>query len=930
MSKIYKAISILVIGLGYLPTNLVATEKNAVFSMETNNPKEAFAVRRIIEFWKDQDYEIVKIQINDFLSKHPDSVLCQPLKGILGDIYLHDGNYSEALSIYEQITENGVEKKIFINKLQCLYNLKRYRDLSELGYKFLSENSIEEHQQADFYFLLAEALLYQSIDMADEKMQEELALQAQKYYSMLENTRHKDSAAFAIAETFRLLKQYAQSVSHYENLMRIFPNRAEELSFQIANLQSYYDPATAIVGFKSIIEKKGDYAEKAQFNLLSLYFRLEQYANILEESKLAPIPQEQSPVYTYMIGKSYYMTKQYELAFDTLQKLLEDKITDSEMIRNSLLIQMSCNYQLNRENEFRTVLATFQKGYPEDIELPRAFFMHAILCKRMNRLDLAKEILQDILTNYPNFEDQESCLLEYALINHDLKDWRTSYSYLTEFTQRFPNSPHNISWKYYLSSCFHLQRDPDQSYYTPEQFAKDLERILQKREIFSPNEYLEYELVYAKVLYQIGQFAEAIPIFSRYIDTPGSDIHLAYAHYYMALSHYYINSHPEYFYKNMEKAIALQPSFEEDIAIQLQLFNSYISHYNQAEESQNKKDLLQHAASHLYKAYTLQSNLELSNQLWLANYFYTKSIADPSLSEHEITTARNRSKELFKNAIFDKNDQLSLNILEPCLEKEVITYAKLLHSMKEYTPSIDLLEQCLEKQQEGGYVGKYQKEALLLLAQSYHLLENCEKALETYTKIIALQPDDSTITVSDPILDEAYLQISRLKFAALSPEEKVITNPEVLTILSYLKDLQIRKFVETEPLHLEAAMEYAEIRFAIANQEERYEKYLFFLNRIKDDLLAQNDALSISYHENLRKIPEKILLYSSYLKFIDAEIFRMHANLELERNHSLESEEYYEKALALLTEIQGNNLTESLKHRVQQSIIKINQLTDYE
>lgn len=929
MSKIYATISMFVMGLGFLSTNLVSAEKNAVFSMETNNPKEAFAVRRIIEFWKDQDYEIVKIQINDFLSKQPDSVLCHPLRGILGDIYLHDGDYTQALSIYEQIPDFEVEKKIFINKLQCLYNLKRYRELSEHAYKFLTQNSVQENQQADFYFLLAEALLYQSIDSTDENMQEELALQAQKYYCMLDTTRHKDSAAFAIAETFRLLKQYPQSVSHYESLIQSYPNRAEELSFQIANLQSNYDPSNAILGFKSIIEKKGDYATKAQFNLLSLYFRLEQYEKVLEESILASIPQEQSTVYTYMIGKSHYMTKHYERAFECLQKLLEEKISNSEMIRNALLIQISCNYELNREKEFSAVLSEFQKTYPDDIELPRAFFMHAILCKRMNRLDLSKEILESILTKYPYFEDHESCLLEYALINHDLKDWRTSYSYLTEFTQKFPNSSHNISWKYYLSSCFYLQRDPDQSYYTPQQFAKDLERILQKRDIFSPDEYLEYELVYAKILYQIGQFADAIPIFSCYIDTAESDTHMADAHYYIALSHYHINSHPEYFYKNMEKAMVLQPSFEEDIAIQLQLFNSYISHYNQSQESDNRNNLLEHAASHLYKAYTLQTTLELSNQLWLANYFYNKATTEPSLSESDITSASNKSKELFKNAIFDEDDQLKLNILEPSLEKETITYAKLLHSLKEYTISIDLLQQCLEKHEQAGSIGKYQKEALLLLAQSYHILDNCEKALETYTKIIALEEGNSP-TISDPILDEAYLQISRLEFAALPPSDRLITNPEVLKILSYLKDLQIRKYVDTEPLHLEAAMEYAEIRFAIAKQEERYEKYLFFLNRIKDDLLSQNDALSMSYHENLKKVPEKVLLYTSYLKFIDAEIFRMHANLELERNHSLESEEYYEKALALLTEIQGNNLTESLKHRVQQSIIKINQLTDYE
>lgn len=929
MSKIYATISILVMGLGSLTTNAIAAEKDAIFSMETNDPKEAFAVRRIIEFWKDQDYEIVKIQINDFLLKQPDSALCHPLRGILGDIYLHEGAYEQALSTYEQITDREVEKKIFINKLQCLYSLKRYPDLSNLAYGFLSQNSIPEHQTADFYFLLAESLLHQSIGALDEEIAKQFATEAQKYYSVLEKTRHKDSAAFAIAETYRLLKKYPEAVAHYENLMQNYPRRTDELSFQIANIQSNYDPENAMLGFKSIIEKNNDFTARAQFNLLSLYFRLEQYQDLLNESTGAPIPEEQSTAYTYMIGKSHYMTKQYELAVQSLQKLLDEKLASLDMLRNALLIQMNCHYELNREKEFSTALTEFVSTYPSDRELPKAFFMHAILCKRMDRLDLSKKILEEIITKYPDFEDHESCLLEYALVNHDLKDWRTSYSYLSEFLEKFPNSSHNISWKYYLSCCFHLQQDSDQTYYTQEQFAKDLERILQKPNIFSPEEYLEYELVYAKMLYQIGQFADAIPIFSRYIDSSTLENHMADAHYYMALSHYHINSPPEYFYTNMKNAMALQPALEEDIPVQLQLFNSYISHYNQVTEAAQKNDLLEQAATHLYKAYTLQSTLELSNQLWLANYFYERADKDASSSDVDSISHNEKSKELFKNAILDDKDQIKLDMSEASLEREIITYARLLHRVKEYTESIHLLEQCIEKNTELSHSGKYHKEALLLLAQGYHILQDSEKALQTYKKIVELQPSEVVIA-SDPILDEAYLQISRLEFAALPTTERLITNPEVLKILSYLKDLQIRKYVDTEPLHLEAAIEYADIRFAIAKQEEKYEKYLFFLNRIKEDLLSQNDSLSISYHENLRKVPEKVLLYTSYLKFIDAEIFRMHANLELEQSHSLESEEYYEKALALLTEIQRNNLTESLKSRVQQSIIKINQLTDYE
>ena len=431
------------------------------------------------------------------------------------------------------------------------------------------------------------------------------------------------------------------------------------------------------------------------------------------------------------------------------------------------------------------------------------------------------------------------------------------------------------------------------------------------------------------MLYQIGQFADAIPIFSRYIEASTSENHMADAHYYMALSHYHINSPPEYFYKNMKNAMALQPALEEDIPVQLQLFNSYISHYNQVDNATDRNNLLEQAAKHLYKAYTLQSTLELSNQLWLANYFYEQADKAASSVDADSISHNEKSKELFKNAIFDNKDQIKLDTMDASLEREIVTYAKLLHRVREYTASIHLLQQCIEKNTELSHIGKYHKEALLLLAQGYHILQDSEKALQTYKKIIELQPNELAIA-SDPIVDEAYLQISRLEFAALSTTERLITNPEVLKILSYLKDLQIRKYVDTEPLHLEAAIEYADIRFAIAKQEEKHEKYLFFLNRIKEDLLSQNDSLSISYHENLRKVPEKVLLYTSYLKFIDAEIFRMHANLELEQSHGLESEEYYEKALALLTEIQRNNLTESLKNRVQQSIIKINQLTDYE
>ena len=90
---------------------LSARDQVKILSLQPQSDEEAFLVRRIAEFWKDGDYQIVQSQIMTFLEKYPDSQLKDHLKGILGDLYLQKDNYDHALSLYSEIGNRECARK---------------------------------------------------------------------------------------------------------------------------------------------------------------------------------------------------------------------------------------------------------------------------------------------------------------------------------------------------------------------------------------------------------------------------------------------------------------------------------------------------------------------------------------------------------------------------------------------------------------------------------------------------------------------------------------------------------------------------------------------------------------------------------------------------------------------------------------------------
>ncbi|MCB1084354.1 MAG: hypothetical protein KDK61_08585, partial [Simkania sp.] len=260
------------------------------------------------------------------------------------------------------------------------------------------------------------------------------------------------------------------------------------------------------------------------------------------------------------------------------------------------------------------------------------------------------------------------------------------------------------------------------------------------------------------------------------------------------------------------------------------------------------------------------------------------------------------------------------------LENEVVKLAKLFEYQNAQTKKRDLLKGLLEQQSEKPDLNwSSQKGALFELAMVYEALGEKEKALETFSFIHAQANHFPTALAC-----HASLEASRLHFELIEEGMRNEKNEEILSILNDLKELQIRKNANSEPMHLEAALEYAKIRSVISNADEQDARYLFFLSRIKDDFTSSEDLVTQDYLVNLGRDTGKRQIFDAYMKFIDAEKIRSEAKNLYKQERLSEMEELHESALTIYSEIKNDpNTPSDLYERTITSIKEINALNSY-
>ncbi len=872
----------------------------AMVPQEKLTQQEAFFLRRMTEFWKDRDYPLVKKQIEDFLAKNTESAIHDNLHAILADILYQERDYSKALLFYGKINDVSLQQKTLVRKAQCLYLLGDYDAVIAEALPVVADKT--NNAESELQFLLADSLFRKLQKIADVSQQKELASLAKPLLLGLYETTYKDKVLLPLAEVHRLLEENAQAAALYVVLAETMPDRKEEILLQAASLQMNFSKSDAIATFQKVVDLGQGKAREAAYNELLLLFQEDRFSDLtLRAAVLAPhLTDEKMALFNFCLGRSHFKLEQFSDAIVYFERYLQQEKEATSYKRAAFLTLISCSQKINDPQLFDQVLEQFLTAFPGDEEAGKALLLHAQTALQSGNVDQATTDLGRLLIAYPNLPEKETLLYDHALLLSKTQKWQESHDAFISFLNKFPQSPHvNLIWVSIVHcSVQELKAASPENVLTKKgQLASDLQQALSKSNLFSPEEQANYRFLVGQLHFDLQNYLEAlIQLTSFSTDFPDHPS-IPQAFILQARLHHELNSAPEIFVAIAEKALEVTKDQENKTALRLQLFNAYLTmkEYDRA-------------AHHLYQTHMIDDiSVQIENQLWLAHYYYEG--AKKGDNDH-----LSRSTSLYQKILkTDENYVVHFNPEQTYLENEVVRFSELLPARDKKKLLASLHEMHFQNQ---NLSWKLQRHTLNELGKLYLSLNEPDEALKVFDELIA----SSDAGLSD-VANAALLEKSRILISRCPECDRNESNPIISQVLSTLKDLQIQKKLSCEPLHLEAALEYADIRTQLAAPETRSESAIFFLNRIKDDFNSKDNMIAQEYHEARIRFPEKDLIYQNYMKCIEAEILRLEAQLAKEQNDLEKASRSEEVALALLNEVlQDIHITPYLKNRAQHNL----------
>jgi len=869
----------------------------AMVPQEKLTQQEAFFLRRITEFWKDRDYALVKKQIEEFLAKNQQSAIHDNLHAILADILYQEREYPKALTFYEKISDVSLQQKTLVRKAQCIYLMGDYDTVITLLASAMS-GTVE----SELEFLLADSLFRKLQKVGDVSQQKELAAQSKPLLLKLYDTSYKDKVLVPLAEVHRLLEESSQAATLYLVIAETLPEKKEEILLQAASLQLHYSKSDAITTFQKVVDLGQGKAAEAAYNELLLLFQENRFADLVSRAAvLAPhMTDDKNVLFNFCIGRSHFKLDQFSDAIVYFERYLQQEKEATAYKRAAFLTLISCSQKANDPMLFDRVLEQFLAAFPSDEEAGKALLLHAQTALKSGNVDQATTDLGRLLTSFPNLPEKESLLYDHALLLSKTQKWQQSRDAFHAFLHQFPETPHlNLIW----SSIVHCSvqelkaATPDTILTKKGQLARDLEQALAKSNLFSPEEQANYRFLIGQLHFDLQNYLEALVHLTSFSADFPNHPSIPQAFLLQARLHHELKSAPEVFVSVAEKALEMTKDKENKTALRLQLFNGYLS--------LKEYDL---AAHHLFQVHMVDEiAIQQENQLWLAHYYYEGAKSGN-------TDNLKRSIAVYQKILkTDETFGVHFNPEQTYLENEVLRFSHLLneHDKKK------LLASLREMQAQNKTLGwKLERHTLHELGKLYLSHNEPDEALKVFDELIA-----SAETGPSDVSNSALLEKSRILLSRCPECDRTESNPTISQVLSTLKDLQIQKQLACEPLHLEAALEYADIRTQMAAPEARSESAIFFLNRIKDDFNAKDNAIAQEYHESRIRFPEKDLIYQNYMKCIEAEILYLEAKLAKEHNDLEKSSRSKEVALALLHEVlQDIHITPYLRNRAEHNL----------
>jgi TolA-binding protein len=554
--------------------------------------QEALFLRRIADFWQEGEYQIAKSQMEEFIVEYPKSPFSDALCAALGDLFLREKNYTQALNYYNQVQSAEFVQKVFLNRMQCLYEMQWYATLADECEAFL-----QKEPNLHVTYFLAISLYHQCINASKEtETLHQLAERAKPYFETLFQSEFSNEIAQGYAHLCCILKDYPKATEIYLQLAKN-PGLEEEMLFQVALIQAEYNKELALDTFAQIANLKRKRAKEATYNKMVIAFEMGRYEEVVKEEYLSEVPLEKVGTARLFVGRSFLQLKNYERAMQELKAYI-DTAPPSETLYAALISLLDASYQGNDLTSLDEAIEKLNKNYPTHPELPKAYFSRVQLLKKSERLVEAKEQLESLLTQFPNFTQKPQATFELCHLEYKEKQWEKCYQKSLQFIAEFPE--HELApfvWRYAVSSSIEIAAVQPLH---KEKLLVDLKSFLKLP--LSEKEKKDWELLLAKTHYEMHHYEEATHLLQNQ-QTPNAKLLLS-------LCIRDQSKDPQAFCELAEEALAEGANLVDLGQIHVSLYNAYL------ELSQFEK-----AAQHLYEAFLGKATIKTANLIWLADHY---------------------------------------------------------------------------------------------------------------------------------------------------------------------------------------------------------------------------------------------------------------------------------------------------------------------
>ncbi|MFN0065165.1 MAG: tetratricopeptide repeat protein [Chlamydiales bacterium] len=809
---------------------------------------EALFIRRLLKLWKENEYDIAKNQAKIFLERFPHSAQRDYFYTMLGNAALIEQNFPEALAAFEMIVDKDMKEGVRLKRWQALYQLKHYSSLYQELSIALPYVSAGEKEEASFLF--AESAFREALTLAQyaqgEEASDALVYEALPYYeNLLSHKKLGHHAKLAIGEIYRFLGKYEEAAERYLEIAQTEPDN-EEVLFHAAMMLSRFNEKEATETFRRITIKGGKHYKEAAYHWMQLLARQKSWKPLLLERDLflSALPSNRLPIFHFYTGMVLYEENGFKEAILPLMTSLDQGLLYPHD-KSALFALLICAKERKDLTLVENSFSSIQARYPE--EIGEAALIRFLAYKSVQDREKAALLIDEVIAGRYTEAILERALREKVHLLVEDKQWQEAYAALQIYNAHFTPTEEIMRLAIDLSLSL---VDKEKGYST---LAENIEKALDAG-FLSEDELPAQQILLAKAYIKLEKYADALPLLQKYERSEESEVHSL-----LTLCNLKMGCCPEEIIRHGERALILNPFLPEKDRLHLHLFNAYLDLAKEKNDPQSTSA----AEEHLYQIiHTFPVSLE--NRLWLAHRF-TKN---------------------------EKNKERAIEIFEQLLDtpaqilrfpRESLMLASLYVEKEEHQRASALLEKLAANLDPAT---SFAEQVQLALACSYKCQGELFQSSLMFQKLEKAQESEVAL--------KATLQLARLSYELLPQEAE---QEKIEPILKKLRDLWIKKCILTEPIHLEAAIDFIDFQLPYLTKDEL--SALF--QEIKDHFTLENDIWSKDYHETRGRLPEKDLVFEAYMRYIDARIYMLKAQKSLAERNANETEKNRGAARALFS-----------------------------